>query len=668
MKKLFAILTVFAMAFAACAFGACGEGAPSDPSNPSDSHEPSTLRSDATVTIFSTNDMHGNLENSEKSGTIGVVQAAKIKASTENALLVDAGDATQGASFASVSLGADVVRMMNEAGYDLMAAGNHEFDYGTDVLLENVGLANFPVLAANVKKDGEPLLESTAIVTAAEYKIGFIGLTTVSTATSTNPTLLSGVNFEDEIATAKEQIALLKDQTDAIILVCHMGDNESAVSCTSEQLLEGLSQAEQAEVTAVIDGHSHTVEEEVFSSPQGGENGVQKAKAIPVIQTGVNFANLGKLTLTFKDGEAGASVSATGEVLDYQAAMSYPLTEAGEKKGEKVTETLQYITSQQQEILGKELCTLAKPLWGGYICYDFVESRVVETAYGDFVTDAFRYYAEQFAQNEELDLPVVAVENGGGIGQSLPTWHYNGTTVTRGDVISAFNHGNLVEVLKVTPAALYAVLEKGLVTTRQDSAGTLLSEKPSGSFIQCSGFSYAYDPAGEAGSKVTEVKLYDGTSLSRTDAETELLLATNNYVSTFFETREKLGELGGEDILIKDYILKLSGENGGVLDYDCGYDRILIANDQSPETYTVTLSVSDGETPQANKTYTLSVDGTEQQVTTDGKGNFTVTLEKGAHTLTLGGASNFVYVNNYSGTGVSHTKEGYYTFAFLVNA
>ncbi len=679
MKKLSVFFLSAAMA-ATAALGLAACRTEDDTPLPS---KPFTPRESATVTVFTTNDMHGNLAGDGKS-TIGVVQAAAIKASTPNSLLVDAGDATQGASFASVSRGADVVRMMNEAGYDLMAVGNHEFDYGTDVLLENAELANFPILAANVVRDGKPLLESSTVVTVAGYKIGFIGLTTVSTATSTNPTLLTGVTFEDEVETAKTQIAALKDETDAIVLVCHMGDNDKAVSCTSEQLLMGLSQAEQAEVTAVIDGHSHTVEEKLFTSPQGGENGVQRVKGIPILQTGVNFTNLGKLTLSFRDSETGANVSAEGEVLDYAAAMNITTTEAGEQKAHKVQETLDAVKLQQDEILGEVLCGIDHPLFGGYVCYNYVESRVVETSYGDFVTDAFRYYAERFAENEALGLPVVAVENGGGISQSLPTWHSGGTNVTRGDVLSAFNHGNLVEVLKVSPAELFAAIEAGLVTTGQDESGLLLRERVSGSFLQCSGFSYTYDPAGEAGNKVVEVRLTDGTVLDRTDTENKLLLATNNYVSSSFAKGEKLGELGGEDILIEDYILYLSGQNGGILDYKCTYDRIKIENDRSPETYTVKLRVMRGDAPQTSQTFHLIVDGVAPKdgavggeagdpVTTDSEGYFTVTLPKGAHTLYLAETDNYVYVNNYSGTGVAegseaepdfYTKEGYYCFYF----
>lgn len=614
---------------------------------------PFTPRENAEITIFTTNDMHGSLiDDGEK--VIGIVRAAEIKASTPDSVLVDAGDATQGASFASISRGADVISAMNAAGYDLMAAGNHEFDYGADVLGDNADRADFPILAANVKKDGLPFLQSSVVIERADYKIGFIGLTTVSTATSTNPTLLQGITFEDEITAAKSEMAAIKDDADAIVLVCHMGDNSAAVSCTSEKLIKSLSDDEKSKIAAVIDGHSHTVEK---TSVDG----------VPVVQTGVNFANLGKITINFNESGEGVNFEAHGDVLNYTETANYTITEEGEAKGEEVSAVVSAITERQNEVLNEQLCELKSPLWGGYICYDYVESRAVETAYGDFVTDAFKYYAGQFAANEELDFPVIAVENGGGISQSLPTWHYNGTKVTRGDVLNAFNHGNMVEVLKVSPSELYAAIEKGLATTGQDeTTGRLIINRVSGSFIQCSGFSYTYDPAGGDGSRVTEVKLDNGDVLDRADTENKLLLATNNYVSASFAQGEKLGELGGEDIIVEDYILFVSQQNGGVLEYNCDYDRIKIANDKSPQTYEVRLSVSEEGSPAANRPVNLFVDGGEAiQLTTDGEGYITVTLDKGAHTLFLEGFSDFVYVNNYSGTSTFNKTEGYYQFGFI---
>ncbi len=608
-----------------------------------------------TVTIYTTNDIHGTVTNSEKSKTIGLAQAAGIAASTENALLVDAGDATQGASFATITQGADVIRMMNAAGYDVMTAGNHEFDYGAEQLLANKELAEFPILSANVKQNGEAMLDPYTIVEAGGHRIGFIGLTTADTATSTNPAKLTGVTFEDEIAAAKAQIAAIKDRTDAIVLVCHMGDNDAAVKITSEDLLAGLTPAELAEVTAVIDGHSHTL-----------ETGTYADTGIPVIQTGTLFTALGKIELTF-DGD---QVTAAGEVLDYDAAMAVSLTKDGEAAKAKVEKTYAEISETQQSVLGEKLCENLSPVWGGYIYFDYVESRIVETAYGDFVTDAFASYAAEFAKQQNLDLPVVAVENGGGIAQTMPAG-----TVTRKDILDAFNHGNMVEVLQVTPAQLYTALENGLVVTGQGEDGLLLRKKESGSFLQVSGFTYAYDPAGETGSKVTAVTLPDGTELKRTDTTTKLLLATNNYVATFpgIAEGEKLGELGGEDQIVEEYLLSQTENGTNLLYVPTTADRILIANDQSPETYSVVIPVKDaeGKTTAVGKTvHILCEDSEEREVEAvieeDG---LHLTLQKGPHMLYLEEFVNEtpVYVNNYSGSGTVTTKEGYYHLYFVVD-
>ena len=262
-----------------------------------------------TVTVFTTNDIHGTVAGD---GIVGMAQAAAMKASTENALLIDAGDATQGATFATVSQGKDVIEVMNAAGYDAMAAGNHEFDYGTEQLLANVEAADFPILSANVTINGNALLEPSAVVEAGGKKIGLIGLTTTSTLQTANPSKLNGVAFTDEVAAAKAQIAALKDDTDTIIIVSHLGDNASAVSCTSAALLDALAPDELAEISAVIDGHSHTVEQTEY-------------KGVALIQTGVNFTGIGKLTLTF-DGD----VSAEAEVLDAAQASAYTINADGE--------------------------------------------------------------------------------------------------------------------------------------------------------------------------------------------------------------------------------------------------------------------------------------------------------------------------------------------------
>ena len=105
--------------------------------------------SSSEVVIYHTNDTHGYLAGDGES-IIGIDQVAGLKESTPDSILVDAGDATQGLPLASLTKGADIIELMNLAGYDLMTAGNHEFDFGTDQFLSNVKLADFPILAANI--------------------------------------------------------------------------------------------------------------------------------------------------------------------------------------------------------------------------------------------------------------------------------------------------------------------------------------------------------------------------------------------------------------------------------------------------------------------------------------------------------------------------------------
>ncbi|MFE4897553.1 hypothetical protein [Peribacillus butanolivorans] len=90
------------------------------------------------ITIFHTNDMHGHLLNN--SNQIGIDIIASMKNMDLNSLLIDAGDATQGLPFANLRKGKDVITLMNAAGYDGMALGNHEFDFGLEQVLKNVAL------------------------------------------------------------------------------------------------------------------------------------------------------------------------------------------------------------------------------------------------------------------------------------------------------------------------------------------------------------------------------------------------------------------------------------------------------------------------------------------------------------------------------------------------
>lgn len=79
----------------------------------------------------------------------------KYRSENPNTLLLDAGDAVHGTTFATLVRGESIVQVMNEIGYQAMVPGNHEFNYGSERLIELAKMMKFPMLSANVKKKME---------------------------------------------------------------------------------------------------------------------------------------------------------------------------------------------------------------------------------------------------------------------------------------------------------------------------------------------------------------------------------------------------------------------------------------------------------------------------------------------------------------------------------
>ena len=104
------------------------------------------------INILHTNDIHADIEN--------LSYISQYKLETKNALWFDAGDATQGQPIATYTKGKAIIEMFNAAELDASAVGNHEFDYGLEQFMQNAKDAEFPFLAANVRKEnGKALLK-----------------------------------------------------------------------------------------------------------------------------------------------------------------------------------------------------------------------------------------------------------------------------------------------------------------------------------------------------------------------------------------------------------------------------------------------------------------------------------------------------------------------------
>ena len=606
----------------------------------SDSSQDSTAVQE--VIVYHTNDSHGYLSG-DGENIVGIDLAAGLKESTPNSILVDAGDATQGLPLASLTKGADVIELMNQAGYDLMTAGNHEFDFGTEAFLSNARKADFPILAANIYRNGSPLLKDVqegnngchTIIEQNGVRIGFFGLTTADTASSTNPTGITDLEFRDEAETAKAEIAHLEDEgADVIIAICHMGNMDA--SCTSTDLANAMTGEYQDKIDVIIDGHSHTVENE-------------ETNGILIVQTGSGMAGIGKLTLEIRGNEESASEELLG-----------PSDLADVVPDAAVAEQLAQIESSQSELLRETVGKTDTTLWAGQVGVVAV-TRLVETNYGDLTADAFRSAAKTYLQTLGTDtsLPVIAVENGGGI----RAMSANGD-ITMGDLISAFPFSNTIYLKKVTPAILYEVMEvSGTALDGQDKeTGMLLQQTNSGGFLQISGFTAVFNPDGEEGQKVVSITLDGQTEpLDREDTATEIMMASNNYIMSggndynMLADLPKYGEAGGELETVQSY-LESCMKDGALQGYAGTGNRIQMRGDgYEPKDYTASILIADqsGE-PLAGQELSYRVDGGKRQNgITDENGILQITLSDGAHGVRLADTQQEIYVDNYSGFGIT---------------
>ena len=486
--------------------------------NPKPTDAPGEPGLTAEIVLLHTNDTHGRVAGND-TDIIGIDRIAAIHKSIPNSLLLDAGDALHGLPIATLLRGADIVALMNEAGYDAMAVGNHEFNYGWARLQELRGLADFPLLASNIKKDGAPLLDDTAILAVAGVKVGLFGLSTEGTAHSTMPANVVGVTFEDAAETAKAKVADLRGKgAHVVVAICHMG----CVECEGGTLTPELAQ-EVPGIDVIIDGHSHT------ELPEGMiENGVL------IAQAGEYEHNLGKVTIALEDGKI---TSKTASLIGFEEAAE---TEPDEAVATKLADILTEQEVILQEPVGESADTMSSARAPGV--------RTQEMPLGNLVADAYREAADA----------EIAVANGGDIRADFPSG-----TVTKGDIISVLPFGNTLMVKAVTPALLREALENGVSGIVLDANGEIdYEQSPQGRFLQVSGFSFSYDPAAPVGQRVVSITLDDGTQLALGDDQTTLSLAGSNYVMTGGDSYTMLGdlpverELGAADEALAAYVAR----------------------------------------------------------------------------------------------------------------
>ena len=434
-KKLLTLLLAAAMVLSLVA---CGEKKPA-PGKDATATEP--------VVILHTNDVHGAIENYAKVAAL----ADKYEAEGAYVLVLDAGDFSQGTSYVSLSEGATAIELMNMVGYDAVALGNHEFDYGFEALKKNMESAQFPVLAANVKYNGELAFDDAAVFTApGGTKIGVFGLDTPETATKAHPGKIQGVTFaggEEMYAIAQEMVDMLKNEgCNYIICLGHLGiDDETALTKNrSIDLLEKVTG-----IDVFIDGHSHSTEEEIAEKT----NADRKVGDTVLTSTGTKIENIGVVTI--KDS-AITTETVSAETVEVPADSEIAARAAA---------ILAEVEAEYGTVFAKTEVKLNGEKAPG--------NRTEETNLGDLITDALVWKATQ--EGEAVD---AAITNGGGIRATIEAGD-----ITKKDINTVLPFGNTLSIIKITGSELLEVLE----------ASTFCTPEAIGGFPQVSGIEFTVD-------------------------------------------------------------------------------------------------------------------------------------------------------------------------------
>ena len=240
------------------------------------------------LTIFIVNDLHAQIDNFSKVKFI----IDKEKEST-NVLLTSSGDLFSGNPVVDnySDKGYPMIDLMNKVGFDISVVGNHEFDYGEEILKKRLEQADFDWICANVDMGNtgvpQPLDYKTIVIDG--LRITFLGLVETNgkegaTIPSTHPWRVKNFTFErPEQVVGRYNNLKESENADLLIALTHLGYNVSGFGLGDVQLAMQFPFFDM-----IIGGHSHQKINE-------------KTNGIPIFQAGNNLNYLGKIILTVKD-------------------------------------------------------------------------------------------------------------------------------------------------------------------------------------------------------------------------------------------------------------------------------------------------------------------------------------------------------------------------------
>lgn len=243
------------------------------------------------INLVTVNDFHGRIEASAPAGGIAALAAAVngVRATNPNTVFAAAGDMIGASTFTSfIQDDVPTIQTLNQAGLDVSAAGNHEFDKGWTDLRDRVqGMADWEYISANVwdTQTNDYALAPYWTETFDGVTIGFIGAVTEELPALVSPAGIATLDVNpvvESVNAVAEQLSdgvADNDEADVLVLLVHEGATQPTVESATDlatpfgKIVAGVSD----DVDAIVSGHTHLAynlvidDRPVISSGQYGE-------------------------------------------------------------------------------------------------------------------------------------------------------------------------------------------------------------------------------------------------------------------------------------------------------------------------------------------------------------------------------------------------------------
>ncbi len=535
------------------AAGAAGDA--TDAAAPTNDEVPAEEKNGEIYILF-TSDIHCGID--QGFGLAGLKQIRdELEKQGYETLLVDDGDTVQGEPVGTITNGDAVMKLLNELDYDVAIPGNHDFDYGMEHFFELVEMANFPYICCNFTHNGELVFDPYIIKEAAGHKIGFVGVTTPETLTTSTPkyfqddagNFIYGFMQEDQTGEAVYKAvqdavdAVRKEGAEYVYVMGHMGNEKECEPWTYADIISNTNG-----IDVFLDGHSHDTDQVVMKNKDGVD--------VPRSAVGTKLNCIGY-----------SHINADGEI-DKTGIWSWPNT------NKDAVPSLLGIENDMEEKVEEALDALQEQLGVvvAHTDYDLTINdpeltddsgnpirmvRRAETNLGDLCADAYR---DQSGAD-------VAIVNGGGVRDTIKKGD-----ITYGDIISVHPFGNELCVLEVTGQQILDALEWGARSVPDEN----------GAFEQVSGMTFEINTKIETSCSKDEDAMFSGITGERRvqnvmigdeplDPKKKYTLAGHNYTLeekgggfTMFEGAPILQDkVKLDNQVLIDYITETLGGNVG---------------------------------------------------------------------------------------------------------